>query len=128
MDCGTAKALTSWVIKTAKPALKRQGGGLSNLQIAAHYACRSRNNQPGAKVSEHGKGRAVDISGFQLRDGSTVTVLHGWTARGTAKVLRKMHRGACGPFGTVLGPEADRFHRDHFHFDTARYRSGSYCR
>jgi len=25
-------------------------------------------------------------------------------------------------------PNANRFHRDHFHFDTARYRSGSYCR
>jgi hypothetical protein len=42
--------------------------------------------------------------------------------------MRRMHRGACGPFGTVLGPEADRYHQDHFHFDTARYRSGSYCR
>jgi len=30
--------------------------------------------------------------------------------------------------GTVLGPEANRFHRDHFHFDTAEYRSGPYCR
>jgi len=28
----------------------------------------------------------------------------------------------------VLGPEAARYHQDHFHFDTARYRSGSYCR
>jgi hypothetical protein len=28
----------------------------------------------------------------------------------------------------VLGPNANSFHRDHFHFDTARYRSGSYCR
>jgi len=39
-----------------------------------------------------------------------------------------MHRAACGPFGTVLGPNADRFHQDHFHFDTARHRSGPYCR
>jgi hypothetical protein len=39
-----------------------------------------------------------------------------------------MHKAACGPFGTVLGPNSNRFHQDHFHFDTARYRSGSYCR
>ena len=44
------------------------------------------------------------------------------------KALKKMHKIACGPFGTVLGPNANRFHRDHFHFDTARYRSGSYCK
>ena len=42
--------------------------------------------------------------------------------------MRKMHRTACGPFGTVLGPDSDRFHRDHFHFDTAKYRSGPFCR
>ncbi len=128
MDCGTASALKTWVDASAKPALRRQGGGLKTLRVAAHYSCRTRNNQPGGRISEHGKGRAIDISGFVLRDGSLISVLKGWNARETAQSMRKMHRGACGPFGTVLGPESDRFHRDHFHFDTARYRSGPYCR
>jgi hypothetical protein len=128
MDCKTAKAVRTWVEKSAKPAFRQLGGGLASLRVAAHYACRTRNNQTGARISEHGKGRAIDISGFGLRDGSIVSVLHGWGTRGQSKALRKAHRGACGPFGTVLGPEADRFHRDHFHFDTARYRSGTYCR
>lgn len=128
IDCPTAKALKTWVSKTAQPALRNTGGGLKRLQVAAHYACRTRNNKTGAKISEHGKGRAIDISGFYLNDGSHVTVLKGWNARRTSKPMRKMHKGACGPFGTVLGPEADRYHRDHFHFDTARYRSGPYCR
>jgi hypothetical protein len=44
------------------------------------------------------------------------------------RALRQMHRAACGTFGTVLGPESDRFHQDHFHFDTARHRGGPYCR
>jgi hypothetical protein len=56
-----------------------------------------------------------------------MTVLTDWNGR-YASQLRAMSQAACGPFGTVLGPEADRFHRDHFHFDTADYRSGSYCR
>ncbi|WP_370400598.1 extensin-like domain-containing protein [Sulfitobacter sp. JB4-11] len=128
MDCKTAGALKTWLENSAKPALARKGGGLQSLRVAAHYACRTRNNQKGAKISEHGKGRAIDISGFKLANGSEVTVLRGWNAAGTSKALRRMHRDACGPFGTVLGPNADRFHRDHFHFDTARYRSGSYCR
>ena len=105
-----------------------QGGGLKELRVAAHYACRTRNNRKGGKISEHGKGRAIDISGFELADGRTITVLKGWRARRSSKAMRRMHQGACGPFGTVLGPESDRFHQDHFHFDTARYRSGSYCR
>ncbi|MEP3688745.1 MAG: extensin family protein [Sulfitobacter dubius] len=128
MDCTTAKALDTWVRQSAVPALAGQGGGLKELRVAAHYACRTRNNRKGGKISEHGKGRAIDISGFELADGSTITVLKGWRARRSSKALRRMHRGACGPFGTVLGPESDRFHQDHFHFDTARYRSGSYCR
>ena len=36
--------------------------------------------------------------------------------------------GTSDPFGTVLGPNSDRFHRDHFHFDMASYSSGAYCR
>jgi len=128
MDCTTAIALKTWVESSAKPSLARLGGGLKNLRVAAHYACRTRNNQRGAKISEHGKGRAIDISGFQLANGQVVSVLQGWNAKSTGKALQRMHREACGPFGTVLGPRADRFHRDHFHFDTARHRNGTYCK
>jgi hypothetical protein len=127
MDCVTAKSLKMWVEGTAKPAFAKKGG-LRGLRVAAHYACRTRNNKPGGKISEHGRGRAIDISAFQLSDGAEVSVLKGWTAASNKKALRRAHKGACGPFGTVLGPNADRFHKDHFHLDTARYRSGSYCR
>ena len=128
MDCRTAQAVSRWMEMGAKPALKRKGGGLTQVRVAAHYACRTRNSRPGARISEHGKGRAIDISGFTLADGTTVTVLKGWNDRRYRKAMRAMHKDACGTFGTVLGPNADRFHRDHFHFDTARYRSGPYCR
>lgn len=127
MDCTTAKALNAWVAQAARPAIGTLGGGLSELRVAAHYACRTRNNQRGAKISEHGKGHAIDISGFKLRNGQELTVLRNWNGD-HAKVLRAMHKAACGPFGTVLGPRADRFHQDHFHLDTARYRAGTYCR
>lgn len=128
MDCKTAKALKTWLEDTAKPALARKGGGLKQVRVAAHYACRTRNNLPGGRISEHGKGRAIDISGVQLRDGTLITVRSGWNNAETRDAMRKLHKGACGPFGTVLGPNSDRFHLDHFHFDTARYRSGPYCR
>jgi extensin-like protein len=41
--------------------------------------------------------------------------------------LRRLHKGACGTFGTVLGPEANEAHRDHFHFDLAARRRNTYC-
>jgi hypothetical protein len=127
MDCGTAIALNKWVDKTVKPTFKRRGP-VVELQVAAHYACRTRNNRKGAKISEHGKGRAIDISGFKMADGEVVTVLNGWRKNPSKRQLTKVWRGACGPFGTVLGPNADRYHKDHFHLDTARHRRGPYCR
>ena len=44
-----------------------------------------------------------------------------------ARFLRQLHKGACGTFGTVLGPEANEAHRDHFHFDLAHRRNSAYC-
>ena len=124
INCKTAKALKRWVDKGVVPAFGRRDR-VVGLKVAAHYACRTRNNQKGARISEHGKDNAIDISGFHLESGRTVTVLEGWNGKAP---LRRIHKAACGPFGTVLGPRADRYHRDHFHLDTARHRGGPYCR
>ncbi|QDY68427.1 extensin family protein [Qingshengfaniella alkalisoli] len=128
IDCVTAVALANWVQGGLKPIVGRTGGGVAQIKVAAHYVCRPRNNQSGARVSEHGRGRAIDITGFMLRNGAQMNVLTGWNDRSQGKYLKQMHSSACGVFGTVLGPNANAAHRDHFHFDTARYRSGSYCR
>lgn len=127
MDCGTALALKKWVQKGLKPAFGKTGGGIARIEVAAHYACRPRNNKKGAKISEHGKGRAIDISGVTLANGKTVTVLRDYR-KSAGKPLRIAHKAACGTFGTTLGPGSDGYHEDHLHLDTARYRSGAYCR
>jgi hypothetical protein len=41
--------------------------------------------------------------------------------------LRRLHRGACGTFGTVLGPDANEAHRNHFHFDLAARKRSAFC-
>lgn len=127
IDCPTAKALKTWVTRGAAPAVGKRGGGLASLQVAASYACRTRNGQAGAKVSEHGRGHAVDIGGLVLADGTTISVRKGWGSDAHGPALATMRKAACGPFSTVLGPGSDRFHSDHLHFDTARGR-GPYCR
>lgn len=48
------------------------------------------------------------------------------TAR-KALFLREAHAGACRIFGTVLGPEANNAHRNHFHVDLAERASGGFC-
>ena len=127
IDCNTANALQDWVARVALPTVGNTGGGLASLQIMGTYACRNRNNATSGRLSEHGFGRAVDIGGFGLQNGKAFTVLNGWGTDSYGAMLRQMHRAACGIFGTVLGPESNAYHRDHFHFDTASYRSGSYC-
>jgi hypothetical protein len=125
MDCGTATALLSWVQNSAQP---RFNNTLARIETMGSYDCRPRNNQAGARLSEHGKGRAIDIGGFVLTSGERITVLNDWGSRGWGEALRAMHRDACGTFGTVLGPNANRQHANHFHFDTAEQRNGAYCR
>lgn len=44
-----------------------------------------------------------------------------------ARFLRRLHKGACDAFGTVLGPEANEAHRDHFHFDLKARKRRSVC-
>jgi hypothetical protein len=128
VDCQTARAFKTWVNRGMLPAVGSKGGGVETIRIAASYACRSRNHQRGAPISEHGLGKAIDVSGYTLRDGTEVTLLRDWGSGRNGRALREMHRAACGTFGTVLGPDSDRFHRDHFHFDTAKHRNGPYCR
>ncbi|MBA3911305.1 MAG: hypothetical protein C0524_15895 [Rhodobacter sp.] len=120
MDCSLAKGLNTWVDEVAQPAFN---GRLSELRIAAHYVCRGRNNAKGAKVSEHGKGRAIDISAFVLTDGKVLTVRDNFN-----RTLRRIYKSACGIFRTTLGPGSDGYHEDHFHFDTSARKGGAYCR
>lgn len=120
MNCTTATALRRWVDRGLQPALAPNRA--VKLQIAGDYACRPRNNVKGAKISEHGRGKAIDIAAVVLADGSRLTVADNWN-----RTLRRVYKAACGIFGTTLGPGSDGYHEDHMHFDTASRRS-AYCR
>ena len=121
ISCDTAEAMKKWVEKGMRPAFGNRT--VVELRVAASYICRTRNNVKGAKISEHGRGKAIDISGFVMSDGTLWTVAGNYNA-----TIRKAHKAACGIFGTTLGPGSDGYHEDHLHFDIARYNSGSYCR
>lgn len=44
-----------------------------------------------------------------------------------ATFVKEMHAAACKMFGTVLGPEANEAHKDHFHLDMKPRRHSAYC-
>ena len=120
-------ATDHWVQTAVLPAARHYFGvDVVELQVAASYSCRPRNGIAGGPLSEHGHANALDISGFVLADGRRVSVLTGWSGNVAERAfLRAVHKGACRTFTTVLGPNADAYHRDHFHLDLARHgRSG----
>ena len=121
MDCNTAIALNTWVQKSLRPAFP--SADVASLTVVDSYSCRLRNNVRGNKISEHGKGHAIDIAGITFTNGKSLTVSRNF------KTLRKAYKAGCGIFGTTLGPGSDGYHEDHMHFDTARQRGGgAYCR
>lgn len=130
MNCGLAAPLNTWLDGTVQSsAVDAFGERVVGIDVAASYACRGRNNSQGAKMSEHGFGNAIDISGFTLESGRKVSVLADWNGdRNAKKFLRQVRGEACGEFATVLGPGSDAHHRDHIHLDLQNRRSGNaYC-
>jgi hypothetical protein len=122
LRCPMIPAVEHWVQRVVEPAARLHlGMPVVELKVAASYSCRAMNHQWGARLSEHGYANALDISGFTLADGRTVDVKSGWWGDVRSRAfLRAVHRGGCDVFTTVLGPDYDSYHRDHFHLDLAR--------
>jgi hypothetical protein len=128
MTCPLARAFARWTREAVQPAASQWlGGPIARIETFGTYACRPVNNQAGGRLSEHGRANAVDVAAFVLADGRRVTVLDGWSGEDerVRSFLRAVHRAGCRRFATGLGPDADAFHRNHFHFDMGR---GPYCR
>ena len=122
LACPALSEAEAWLADTIQPAADLYFGQPVAEINAGTYACRGRNNQPGAKLSEHSFGNAVDIMSFKLADGYVITVKGGW--RGTEAeqgFLREVFLGACQRFTTVLAPGSNVFHYDHIHVDLARH-------
>lgn len=122
LSCPVAAALAMWVNLEVQPAAgEHLGQDVVGITHFGSYACRNIRSGTGLgsfRRSEHATADAIDIAGFRLRDGSTVSVLRDWKAAGErSKFLRAVHRGACRYFRVVLGPEANALHRNHFHLD-----------
>jgi len=129
LDCNTARTFADYLDEVARPATRHHlGADIAEVWVMASYACRTRNNVPGGKISEHGHGRAIDVGGVTLADGRQITVTKDWARGRGGRVLATMRSGACGRFSTVLGPGSDGFHQTHFHLDTAPRSGAAYCR
>lgn len=128
VKCGLAVPFTQWVQTAVQQAARAWlDSPVVRIESFGSYACRPVNGMAGNKLSEHASANAVDISAFVLASGRRITVKDGWNGvDGNARqFLRALHQSACRRFRVVLGPEANAFHQDHFHFDMG---PGPYCR
>ena len=122
-SCAAAAALALWerdVVRAA--AQRRYGQGIARIELAAPaYQCRRIAGRRDRRLSEHAKANAIDIQGFTLENGRTVTVEAGWRGQERDRLfLRDVRDGACDYFQAVLSPDYNRAHRDHLHFDLGR--------
>ena len=111
------------------PAADRHLDARSLPQVftAGAYICRGRNQQEGARLSEHAFANAIDITGVDFASRSAVAGGAAGRARHgrRARFQREIRTKACAYFRTVLGPGSDAYHDDHLHFDQ-RERTNDY--
>jgi hypothetical protein len=120
LRCEMATAVTHWIRDDMAPTTARLGSVLRGIENFDSYDCRGRNRVFGAKMSEHGRGNALDIKGLKLDSGMTAHLTDPHIAKEVRNDLRK---SACDRFMTVLGPGSDGYHENHIHVDLAERRS-----
>ncbi len=121
LRCPIAEAVAQWVRNDLSPAMAELDSPPAAITNHGSYDCRGRNNDAGAKISEHGRGNALDLGPIRLANGSVVDL----TKRSTPQSFRQRLRdAACRRFNTVLGPGSDAYHKDHIHVDLAERAHG----
>ena len=112
LRCAFAESVAAWLRDEAAPRADKLGAALRTIETYDDFECRGRNRVAGAKLSEHGKGNAVDLRSFTLADGRVL----GLTDVNVAKDFRdEIRDSACHRFTTVLGPGSDSHHEGHIH-------------
>jgi len=121
LTCAMAESFAGWLRDEAAPDVAKLGSPLRAVENYDSYECRSRNRVPGAKLSDHAHGDAIDVRAFHLADGLRFELTDATVDRPLREALRE---SACRRFTTVLGPGADSHHEGHIHVDLISRHNG----
>lgn len=126
-SCPLALAWVMYERHRLQPAAQELfGQSVTQVEHYGSFACRNIYHRPNARRSEHATAEALDVAAFRLESGRRIELLRDWDAEGEAgEFLRQAQEGACGLFGTVLGPDYNAAHANHFHLGM---RGVSFCR
>jgi len=124
--CATALRLYMWERHALQPAALRWfGEQVTDISDMGSFSCRRINTArgPGARMSAHATASAIDIAAVTLSDGRHLDLLFGWDAADEREraFWRDIRDGGCRWFRTVLSPDFNALHADHFHFAQGRY-------
>ena len=118
MGCALAARLDEFERKVVQPlALAELGRRIVRLNHLGSFSCRATAGRRD-RLSQHALGRAIDIAGFELSDGSSIDVRRDWSPPGPKRLfLRRLASRACEYFSVVLTPDSDGAHHNHIHLD-----------
>lgn len=118
-SCPVAAGLTIWEDQVVQPAARAAfGQPVVSIRHLGSYSCRR--IAGGDNWSEHATGNAIDIAAFTLADGTVISLSGDWNSNDQkAAFLRAVRDGSCDLFSSVLSPDYNAAHADHFHFDQA---------
>jgi hypothetical protein len=121
LTCEAAVALALWLEHEVQPLARQHlGQPVRSVRSYGGYACR---NIVGSRFwghvrSQHATANALDIGGFILANGRSISVRMHWYADSKeGRFLRAVHRSACRYFRVAIGPDYNAAHHDHFHLD-----------
>lgn len=115
-SCPITLRTAMWEQHSLQPAAKAHlGARIKEILHYSSYNCR-RIRGSGNRWSTHATGEAIDVAGFVLTDGRTITLLKDWEKE--QDFFNAIKQGACQWFKTVLGPDYNSLHRDHFHLQS----------
>ena len=119
MTCPLTAALATWERQSLIPAASEfLSAPPVEVMSYGSYACRRKYDLSSGSFSEHATGNAIDIKGIRFADGTRISVKAHWgKSSPEGRFLTALRDNACDIFGTVLGPEYNDAHADHFHFD-----------
>jgi len=122
LRCAMAESFAAWIRDEASNHAAELGDSLRSIDTFGSYECRGRNGIADAKLSEHGKGNAIDVRALVMAGGRHIDL----TNETVSKPLRDdLRDSACHRFTTVLGPGADSYHNNHIHLDILERHRGS---
>ena len=129
MTCPVAIGMALWTKDLAPLAVDILGSPIARIEQLGTYSCRRMYGADSGDWSEHATGNAIDIAAFVLEDGSRISVLDHWDDEGArGEFLHAARNAACASFGTVLSPDYNAAHANHFHLDQGRPAVMGACR